>query len=372
MQVFEHRLIHSDPAFYCAHPHGVRLANGEILVMFNRAPRREIILHPPQDSAYQNVLVQSSDVGRSWSPPVPVPDAASTGYECAGLTALNDGRLLLNQWRFRWYPLPLARQKAKIEPVTFPDGLAAALAGSLELDSGAAVLRDPEKYLPFARGPGETFVHVSDDGGRTWNVGSPIETSPYSGGYGMRGAAEFPDGSIILPLCDVPHYRRIFALRSRDRGASWSHPIHVAEMDGLEFEEPAPLLLPSGRILLGLRDNSYRTLYVTHSDDGGETWSSPRPTGIDGYPAHLLGVSDGRILCTYGFRRPPFAICAVISDDDGATWKTSRPLAIREGLPDKDLGYPFTLALGARTFVTIYYAQDSLGVTGIWSTFWSL
>lgn len=371
MKVLTHRLIHADPESYCAHPHGLHLANGEIIVVFNRAPRRELILHPPQDSAYQNVLVRSLDGGESWSPPVPAPDPDSRGYECAGLTELKGGRVLLNQWRFRWYALPMARERAKVEPVVFPQELAAALVGSFELDSGSAAARNPEKFLPLARGPGQTLVHNSNDGGRTWTFTVPVATSPYSGGYGMRGAVELGDGSIVLPLSDVPHYRRIFVVRSHDGGASWAAPIPAATMVGLGFEEPAPLLLESGRILLALRENTLRTIYTTHSDDGGETWSAPQPAGIDGYPAHLLSLGDGRILCTYGFRRPPFAIRAVTSEDGGATWSTSKPIAVREGLPNKDLGYPFTLKLEPNSFLTVYYGQDSAGVTGIWSTTWS-
>ena len=151
---------------------------------------------------------------------------------------------------------------------------------------------------------------------------------------------------------------------------SWSAPILAAEAAGLEFEEPAPLLLPSGRILLALRENRNRTIFTVASDDGGLTWSEPRATGIDGYPAHLMQLADGRLLCTYGFRDPPFAIRAVVSEDDGASWRTGAPIPIRENLPNKDLGYPFTLPLSADELLTIYYAQDDAGTTGIWSTRW--
>ena len=60
-----------------------------------------------------------------------------------------------------------------------------------------------------------------------------------------------------------------------------------------------------------------------------------------------MQLADGRLLCTYGFRDPPFAIRAVVSEDDGASWRTGAPIPIRENLPNKDLGYPFTLPLGA-------------------------
>jgi hypothetical protein len=188
----------------------------------------------------------------------------------------------------------------------------------------------------------------------------------------MRGAAELADGSLLLPLSDVPHYRRVFIVRSDDGGENFGAPVPVAEAESLEFEEPAPLALASGRVLLLLRENRTRSLFSTHSDDGGATWSAPRPTGIDGYPAHLLALPDGAILCTYGDRRPPFAIRAAISTDGGAHWPPAARLVIRETLPNKDLGYPFTLPLPPDRLMTVYYAQDSSGTTGIHASVWRL
>lgn len=372
MRVGRHQRIYSDPHVYSAHPHGVRLASGGIIVVFNRVPRREVILHPPQDPAYENVLVRSADDGVTWSSPSVVPDYGWQGVECAGLTQVRGGRVLLNQWRFRWYPLPLARKRAASEPIDFPETWIGALAASLELDSGAALARDPEHLAPWARGLGGTFAHLSDDGGETFGKTARIDTAPFSGGYGMRGAIELSDGMLVLPFSDVPAYERIFVVRSRDRGLSWEAPIPAAAADNREFEEPAPLLLPSGHILLMLRENVARTMFTILSEDGGTTWSTPVPTGIDGYPAHLLQLADGRILCTYGFRRPPFSIRAVISDDGGKSWQVERVMTIRGGLPNKDLGYPFTLALPGGAFLSIYYAQGPDGITGIHATEWRL
>ena len=135
------------------------------------------------------------------------------------------------------------------------------------------------------------------------------------------------------------------------------------------FEEPAPCLLVDGRILLLCRDNVRHTLFTTWSADGGSTWSVPRPTGIDGYPAHLLQLADGRLLCTYGRRKPPHSIRAALSADGGETW--GQELVVRADLPNKDLGYPVTLA-DDDSLATIYYAQDETGITGIWLTRWRL
>ena len=107
------------------------------------------------------------------------------------------------------------------------------------------------------------------------------------------------------------------------------------------------------------------------SADGGRSWSRPAPTGIDGYPAHLLGLPDGRLLCTFGRRKPPFSIRAVLSTDNGESW-SAEELPIRPSLPNKDLGYPVTLAAGTGELATFYYGQDEAGVTAIWLTRWRL
>ena len=47
-----------------------------------------------------------------------------SGVECAGLTDLGAGRVLLNQWRFDWLTLAAARARADQTGITFPEKLA--------------------------------------------------------------------------------------------------------------------------------------------------------------------------------------------------------------------------------------------------------
>ena len=289
-------------------------------MVFNWSPRRAFVLHPPQEPLVHNLLTRSADEGASWSAPVVVPDYGWSGVECAGLTDLGGGRLMLNQWRFRWHPLPTARRHPNRAALAFPSDLAAGLLDSSELDSGSAVAADPERLMPWARDLGATYVHLSPDGGRTWPEGALPDVQPFAGGYGMRGGVVLGDGTVLLPLCDAPRYAPVFVPRSDDSGHTWSAPVTAAAVDGRLFEEPAPLLLPSGRVLLLLRENRSRSLWSTRSDDGGLSWSPPEPTGIGGYPAHLCPLPDGRILCTYAVRHGPRAILAVTSRDEGRSW----------------------------------------------------
>jgi hypothetical protein len=365
-----HRVVYREHHAYCSHPHSVALPGGDWLVVFNRTFRRPFILHPPQDPYFHNLIIRSSDQGRTWSAPVMVPGHDWQGVECAGLTPLPGGRVLLHQWRFRWLALPEARRRAHAMLLTLPGDLARGLELSPELEGlGPAA---PERLLPWARGPGRAYVHVSDDGGETWNRTIELDTKPFVGGYNMRGAIRLPDGQIVLPLCDIPAYERVFVLHSADGGGSWGRPVLAAAEAGLLFEEPCALALGDGRILLLLRENRTRGLYQTTSADGGRSWSKPAPTGILGYPAHLVALSDGRILCTYGDRSPDYSIRAVVSTDAGRTWAWRDPITVRACLPNRDLGYPCTLVTANETLCTIYYCQDSAGITGLEMTIHSI
>jgi hypothetical protein len=362
----EHRTLWRDPFAYCAHSHAVILPDGSWLLVFNQAPRRPVVLHPPQDPFFCNFLMRSRDQGETWSAPEIVPDFGWQGMECAGLTALADGRVLLHQWRFRWHPLAAARTLAGRAALTMPAELARGLDLSGELEGTGGV--EPERLMPWARDGGSAFVHLSDDGGATFPTTVEIDTAPFAGGYNMRGAIALPDGRLLLPLCDIPAYERVFVVHSADRGASWGPPVLAAALPDRLFEEPCALALPDARILMLLRENRSRHLWQVISTDGGASWSEPAPTPIAGYPAHLLLFPDGRILCTYGHRQPDFSIRAVVASGDEPDWGLEPTLVIRGGLPNKDLGYPATLPHPDGRLTTVYYAQDPDGVTCIEAT----
>ena len=367
-----HFIVHHDPFAYCAHPHMVRAADGALVAVFNKVPRRGIVLHPPEDPMYQNMLTRSTDQGESWSVPEPVPGYNWTGTECAGLTALSDGRLLLNQWQFDW--LPSGRVRALTDASAYVDAsvLLSNWSASPEHDAAGNDLAALRRQSPWARGPGRCLVHVSYDHGHSFGGTVTVDTAPFSGGYGMRGAVETADGRILLPLSDVPKYRTVFIVESRDRGRSWGPPQPVASGEGHEFEEPAILRGKGDRLILVLRDNVTRHLHQCVSADSGRSWTAPVPLPVTGYPADLLRLRDGRILMTYGWRQPGYGIRAALSDDDGTTWRTDRTILIRDGMRNVNLGYPVTLECADGSLLTLYYGEGDDGVTAILASRWRI
>jgi sialidase-1 len=142
----------------------------------------------------------------------------------------------------------------------------------------------------------------------------------------------------------------IILKRSFDGGQNWGELQVVHEAGVLSLNNPQAVVLDSGRILLmyqrnklgehkakpGFGDDAYFTL-VQHSDDDGQTWSSPRDVSRDVKRAERVtsvasgpgigivlqrGEHRGRILMPmnegpYGDWR----VYAAISDDDGQTWR---------------------------------------------------
>lgn len=366
-----HSIVHRDPFAYCAHPHAAVSRAGMWMVVFNRAPRRPFVLHPPEDPLFRNVIVRSRDRGASWTAPEVVPGYDISGTECAGLTPLADGSVLMSQWQFDWYPLGLARRLPDQGQLTYPDVFMRGWLASPEHETGG-IAADPATLAPWVRGGGRTFVHRSTDDGASWGKTARVDTAPFSGGYAMRGGVELPDGTILLLLSDVPNYRVVFAIRSGDGGRSWSAPAPVARGDGHDFEEPALARCPSGRLVAVLRDNASRRLHQVTSGDSGRSWSAPSRLPVEGYPAHLLALADGRLLMTYGWRQPDFGIRAVVSDDEGETWDIDATIRIRGGLGNRNLGYPSTIMADDGSLFTVYYAEDASRCTCIMATTWRL
>ena len=171
----------------------------------------------------------------------------------------------------------------------------------------------------------------------------------------------------------------------------------IEDPQGQYTEEVALVELRDGRVLAlarvqGPGDTGY--LWQQASADGGQTWSEAVETRIWGYPAHLLQLQDGRLLCSYGYRREPAGIRAVVSNNGGWSWDLADERILRDdgGTPAQawsaadlklfkkkaglagapDLGYPRSIQLADGTIFSVYYFTAKDGITHVAATKWRL
>jgi hypothetical protein len=167
----------------------------------------------------------------------------------------------------------------------------------------------------------------------------------------------------------------VWAVRSGDNGETWD-VVEVARPlgDKISFGEAAICENGLGEIICMMRTSpagKYNT-YQCFSSDGGRTWSPPQDSGIWGYPCNVIKLDDGRLLCTYGYRREPMGIRAVLSDDGGHTWDLENEIVLRADGHGHggDNGYPISLQMDDGHIFTIYYLNDEHNVTHIAGTNW--
>jgi len=212
------------------------------------------------------------------------------------------------------------------------------------------------KQDPFNHHFSGAFVIRSSDNGKTWEQKAhKVEVDDYSY-YAATSepVLELPDGELIMPLYDA---RGSFVTRSKDKGKTWKNVAIIGRdpFGNVRLGEPALGLLSSGKILCMMRATEQGYLYQSESNDGGKTWSCPFRTDIWGFPANLLVLKDGRVHCSYGYRKPPYGVRAVISEDEGRTWDIRNEIVIRNDGLHGDLGYPSSVQLDDGSVLTVYY-----------------
>ena len=208
---------------------------------------------------------------------------------------------------------------------------------------------DEEKYL------GATF-RISHDCGKTFGklFHSPV-TSPHGGTYLKNGKVLWAGNNFDKVEEGIEfHY-----LDTESGEAEFVGRIPAPD-NGFFLNEPHMIELPDGRLLCHIRgENDVDfTTFQSVSDDGGKTWSEPEMlldrTG--GAPPHLIRLKSGVIVSTYGRRKQPYGIMAMISLDGGETWE--KDIRLYENTASDDIGYPSTIELDDGTLLTVFYSAD--------------
>ena len=359
----EHTLVDYARDRYAGHPRQGGIFNfggGEIAIIYNRAPcayrNRSDVKHDlgGYHSRAQIIMARSLDCGATW-------DRA------------ND--------------VVIFDESAPIEERrTFVQQAQASSAIAREWIDLAA----PESAVYFGRtyaGEGRLpamlcFALRSADRGHTWEaVPTPVQPPA---GHGMahkdgHPLVQMPDGTQLAAMTVGLPTGGVVLYGTDDNGLSWEPLARICD-DPTGDGRPtyAGLLrLPSGRLqcytlnIDGLRD----AIQMNFSDDGGYSWSEPKPIvrwGRSPWAARArerksllsaagkhyrspwpMRLADGRILVLFARRKIPRGIGLLISEDDGATWSDEQIL--RDDGPTTDLGYPVATEVEPGRIVTAYY-----------------
>ena len=205
------------------------------------------------------------------------------------------------------------------------------------------------------------WVCRSTDGGRTWTVRDAFTNAP---GPGMTTVLPFGD---VVQAADgalcVSGYagqsggsdriNSAYLFRSYDDGLTWGDGSIIGQAS---YNETAPIHLGDGRWLAAVRTHPDDALHQFDSDDDGRTWRFSQELGVPGqHPAHLLRMTDGRVLLTYGNRCiGRQGIDIRISGDEGRTWGAPMQLV---ALEPGDLGYPGTVDADDGKLCTAWYSS---------------
>ena len=337
------RTISPETGLYDGWATVARRRNGQLWLAYSGSRQRHICPFGRVE------VMMSPDGGDTWSLPRVVLDTVFDDRD-GGVVETAQGSLLVSSFSSKAYRkiLHKALNVASEGRLGWPEG---------ELERWQQAERTAQAFGEACLGQ---WLVRSTDGGATWSapVSSPVNAP--------HGPVALSDGSLLYAGKAIHARPQIEAgrngvCRSGDDGQSWQWLADIPTRAGDEashYHEFHAVEAASGRLIVQIRNenknNADETLQ-SESDDGGLSWSVPHPIDVWGLPSHLLRLDDGRLLMTYGYRRPPFGNQARISDDHGQSW--SAPLTISADGTCTDLGYPSTVQLSPNRFLTVWYER---------------
>ena len=333
-------MISKRPDLYHGWPTLARRSNGELLVVCSGGREAHVCPFGWVE------LMRSSDAGASWSWPRVLLDSATDDRD-AGVCETGLGSLLVTTFTSLAYIDYLNKAKPGTKG-RFMDWT------SERIDAWRSA---HDRLSPAQREqmPG-TWMLRSGDGGVNWSAPYRVPVnSPH-------GPIAVSDGRVVYAGKRLWHpNRRIGVADSHDDGRTWRWLAEIPTRDGDDFNEYHELHIveaANGRLVAQIRNHNKlngRETLQTESNDGGRTWSVPHAIGVWGLPSHLVRLRDGRLLMTYGHRRPPFGNQARVSEDHGESW--SKAIIVSDDGVGSDLGYPCTVELDDGLLVTVWYER---------------
>ncbi|MFT5466205.1 MAG: sialidase-1 [Verrucomicrobiales bacterium] len=335
-KVHDLKVISQAPDIYCGWPTLTRRKNGQLLVAWSGGREQHVCPFGRVD------LMRSNDDGETWTWPRTVLDGPIDDRD-AGILETAKGSLLVTTFTSLAYEPILT--KALATPDSWPaDRLARWKAAHERIGAD-------ERKAELGQ-----WIVRSTDGGITWSERfSSIVNSPH-------GPIQLSDGRLLYAGKKLwTGDKENGVCESIDDGLTWKWLAGIPTRDGdkhHEYHELHAVEAEDGRLIVHIRNHNKPDAGETlqsESRDGGKTWSVPRSIGVWGLPSFLNRLRDGRLLMSYGHRRPPFGNQARISTDNGETW--GEPLTISGDGAGGDLGYPSTVELEDGSLVSVWYEK---------------
>ena len=329
------KVISHQPQLYHGWPTLARRRNGDLLLVYSGGREQHVCPFGRVE------LMVSRDEGATWGWPRVLLDSDLDDRD-AGVLETPQGTLLVTTFTSLAYEPALRAAEAK--PGAWPAERLTAWQAARDR------LTPAQRQAQLGR-----WLLRSTDSGETWSgrCATPVN-SPH-------GPFALSDGRLLYAGKALwTKDQKLGVCESRDDGLTWQWladiPTRPGDNAASEYHELHGVESGDGRLVVHIRNhakaNHLETLQ-TESSDGGRTWTVPRAIGVWGLPSHLLRLRDGRLLMSYGHRRPPFGNQARFSADHGRTW--SEPLTISADGVGGDLGYPSTVELSDGSLLTVWY-----------------
>lgn len=335
--VIESKVICKQPGRYIGWPTITVTKTGELLAVFSGDRTAHVC---PWGKVQ---MVRSKDGGKTWSAPATISDSPLDDRD-AGIIETKKGTLVVS-----WFTSLAFTRRNSVKP-------------SWKAHADKLDAETRKKWLG-------NFVCRSSDGGKTWS--EPIDSlvsAPHGPIQLARGdliyVGKYQKVGAATPS-SVSTSKLLAAALSKDDGKSWAIAGYISVPENVKpgadaFHEGHVVEASPGKLVAMYRHHGKPGRYYlwqTESGDGGKTWTPLHQTKIWGYPPHLIRLKDGRLLVSYGRRKPPFSERACISRDGGKTWDVKNEITLCAAR-NADLGYPASVQLKDGSIVTVFYQVD--------------
>lgn len=202
------------------------------------------------------------------------------------------------------------------------------------------------------------WLTVSKDDGKTWS--EPAKVSKTQDVHTRSRALDLGDGTWLIPYSestDSPTAASFVALYDSKSGEFEEIAISPRG-NRATADETSIVKTADGRLLALIRSNVDPQLFQAESEDGGKTWSEPKPSGIPSQftPCEVICLKDGRLVTAFSFRERRDERL-VVSRDGGRTWDVENSIDLFDGTQSVggDRSYPSCIQMDDETLGCVLY-----------------